>query len=438
MKKIVIFIFLLSQLNGIQFKLKHFLADGILWKSGRLLIGDTDRDSLFELIFLQHPGGGNHTVLYEQRNFDSIDFAYPYFIIDTAWSIDTSVIIPYLLGDFDLDGLYEIACVGAWGYTPPIIGGPTFYEQQDSFSYPLIETWRDTTHYQAIIFAAGDADKDGLPDILTTGEGLVVYETRGNDLFEKVFEMDPICPIGDCGENVSSPMDFDGDGKNEFVIGATGWHIHVAEARGNDTYCIVWTTYLPTPNNDDVMSLPDLDKDGKNEFMVKGWSADGKTFCFIFEAGTSFYEIIWDTVYMTNTNGTGLSALGDVDMDGEPEIVLEYGDGFKVLKCIGDNKFTVISDILVNPGISQIKVAPDIDRNGINEVVVSGYGETYFFEAILNANEKKLKIPSFSKTEFKNYKIFDLTGREVKKIEKGIYFIKLKEEGKTFKIIKIK
>jgi len=153
--------------------------------------------------------------------------------------------------------------------------------------------------------------------------------------------------------------------------------------------------------------------------------------------GNNSYEIIWDTIYLTASSGSGLSDIGDIDMDGELEIVLEYGDGFTVLKAVDNNKFIDIGGVWVNPGRSQIKIAPDIDRNGINEIVVTGNNQTYFFEAVLNANEKKLKIP-FSKIELKNCEIFDFTGRKIKKMEKGIYFVKLKEEGKTFKIIKIK
>jgi len=431
MKKIIILIFLISQINALDFYLKGYLNAGVgtPGTNGDLLIADTDRDSLFELIF--YPFSSPRVcVIFEQSPSNPFQFEF-------QTSIGTYV-KPLFIGDYDLDGLYDMVCGLPWGLSGP--SGICIYEQPDSFHYPLVAIYGDTT-FGTIGYASGDADNDGLPDILILdGRKLLVYETRGNNLFERVFE-DTIPSQDFSGVGISVPMDYDNDGKKEFVIGELSNRVWVGENRGNDIYCFIWKSpFLYTNNIYDVKSLPDLDKDGKNEFMVKGWVyPTARVDCFIFEAtGNNNYEIIWDTIYSTASDGTGLSDIGDVDMDGELEIVLEYGDGFKVLKCIDNNKFIEIGEVFVNPGASQIKIAPDIDRNGINEVVVSGNNQTYFFEAILNANEKKLKIPSFSKIEFKNYKIFDLTGREVKKIEKGIYFIKLKEEGKTFKIIKIK
>jgi hypothetical protein len=429
LKKIIIFIFFVSQIKAVEFQLKGYWNQGAGGNNERLIICDTDRDSLFELIFYGGPPQNSTGVIFEQSSSNPFQFEFQASI--GKW------VIPWVIGDYDMDGLYEIMCEASFGSAV----GITFYEQPDSFYYPVVEIWRDTTYGGSSGLASGDADNDGLLDILISSGGkILIYETRGNNLFERVFEDTFPSQSYGYGTGISSPMDYDGDGKKEFVIGSIHERVLLGENRQNDIYCFIWKSPpLYTRNIFDVKSLPDLDHDGKNEFMVKGWVYPTATVhCFICEAtGNNNYEVIWDTIYSTVSCGAGLSDIGDIDMDGEIEIVLEYGDGFKVLKSIDNNKFVEIGNVLVNPGTSQIKIAPDLDRNGINEIVVSGGNrETYFFEAILNVNEKKLKIP-FSKIELKDYKIFDFTGREVKKMEKGIYFLKVKE-GKIFKIIKIK
>lgn len=453
MKKIIIFIFLLSQIKGLQFQLKYFLNDGILWDRGTILIGDTDRDSLFELIFRQHPGGGNSLVAYEQTHPDSLNFILSC-IIMPPYNPDTFPYSPspWILGDFDQDGLYDMICQDGWtGSQPPAVSGISVYEQPDSFSYPTEEVWRDTTYsgLQAVI-SSGDVDGDSIPEILKSdGYATLIFETRGNNLFERTYEA--WSANHDIGSiSTSSPSDFDKDGKNEFIIGGLEWAFVVYEAAGNDSFQFIWKSpYIPTTNLYDLKSLPDLDHDGFPEFMVKGYTSDGKTTVLIYEAiGDNNYEIIWDTVYLNYHWQAGLSDIGDVDMDGEPELVLELPDGFRVLKSIGNNKFVDIGgNPWVSGGISHIKVAPDIDRNGINEIVISGYGKTYFFEAVLNVEEKpvlkfsdsELKIPTFfDKIKLKDYEIFNISGRKIKDISEGIYFIKLKNTKKFFKIIKIK
>lgn len=271
-------IFLISQINGIDFQFKGYLNLGVgaPGVDGLLLIADTDRDSLFELIFPHQPYSFRSATIWEQLPSNPFQFEF-----QAAIGAHTA---PWFIGDYDLDGLYEVVCEAPFSSSGLTLG-ITFFEQPDSFYYPVVEIWRDTTSHSTTAYASGDADNDGLPDILGNDEKLFVYETRGNNLFERVFE-DTFPSQDPYGGGKSSPMDYDGDGKKEFVIGGGAWRVFVAENKENDIYCFIWKSpLLYTTNTFDVKSLPDLDHDGKNEFMVKGWVYPIATVhCYIFEA----------------------------------------------------------------------------------------------------------------------------------------------------------
>lgn len=209
MKKIIIFIFFVSQIKALEFQLKGYFASGVLWSYGTMLIADTDRDSLFELIFNWHLPPSNPSpgiaVIFEQSSSNPFQFEFQASI--GKW------ILPWFMGDYDMDGLYEVICHAPYSTTGPL-SGISIYEQPDSFYYPVVEIWRDTTYGGSSGLASGDADNDGLPDILiSSGEKILVYETRGNNLFERVFEDTFPSQSYGYGTGISSPMDYDGDGK---------------------------------------------------------------------------------------------------------------------------------------------------------------------------------------------------------------------------------
>ncbi len=430
----------------------------------KILVGDTDRDSLYEMILHQSPAMGNDFVIYEQITPDSILFGSPFIIVPYPESF--IFVVPWLLGDYDQDGLYDIVCAASWTDTPPSAPGISIFEQPDSFSYPTIEIYRDTTYsgLQAGI-TGGDVDGDGIPEILKSDAwAILLFETRGNDVFTRVYEDMTWNNYGIGPMSTHAIEDFDKDGKNEFVVGGLGWTFIIYEAVDNDTFQFIWESpQVPTANLYDVKALPDMDKDSLPEYMVKGWTSDGWTTCLIYEAvANDTYNIIWQTVYTGQWHGIGQSDIGDVDMDGEPELVLNTGNGFRVLKAIGNNQFQDIGGYTVNPGfymISNIAVSPDIDRNGINEIItsgeeeISGQEDTRFFEAILTSVSEKVEFlipnPDVKILGLKNYEIYNVLGQKIScvptnleylflKRGKGIYFIYLKDKRETIKIIKIK
>ncbi len=185
-----------------------------------------------------------------------------------------------------------------------------------------------------------------------------------------------------------------------------------------------------------------MDLDGRMEFIVKGFTVpDYKFQVFIFEAtGNNAYQIKKEFIF--KGNGQSYSASGDIDGDSIPEALLMTRPWIRILKARGNDDFYVWDSIYVKYNGS-IAVY-DIDGNGINDIIFSGKDTTWIYEwdgvYVREKPEvvlKNFKIRTFiSRIDRRNYEVFNISGRRVNRLRKGIYFIKTK--GRTFKIIKIR
>ncbi len=355
------------------FNQKWFIPRGTFGECGKILIGDTDRDGNWEFIFTTY--GGSYTIYF-----------YELHLPDT-WMMDS---VPNLnqpllwdIGDFDLDGFYDLVMQSSWG--PPSVGIAIF-ESPDSFSYPTQEVWRDTVGFALVTpICTYDIDQDGLPEIVKViGDttDIDIYESAGNNLYDR------ICRFTSAATH--SPMstlafgDFDLDDRNEFVFGYSGGEYSILECTGNNSYQEILLQQLPTLNIKDCFSVPDADGDAKLEFVVKGFVIpSAEIHAFIFEAtGDDTYEIIksFDLFGGSNDYYGGYSDVGDVDGDGIPEIALEGCQNIYIIKSADNDSFYVWDTLPGHSSGSNIRVTNDIDGNGLNEIVVSGANVTRIYE----------------------------------------------------------
>ena len=159
--------------------------------------------------------------------------------------------------------------------------------------------------------AIGDIDHDGEPEIIAhagssggcSGTGLAAFEHDGSLKWENL-------GLGLTGESAIALADLNNDGDVEIMI----QHL-IVDADGNllqtlgDTATLSWTT----------TAVADLDDDADLEVIVgrSAWHHDGSE--HYFQAGLT----------------AGQPAVGDVDGDGEPEIVLVHNNGFSLLEADG-------------------------------------------------------------------------------------------------------
>ncbi len=424
---------------------RWYIPYGTRGEIGRVIAGDFNYNGQTDLCFMRT----------DTLHFPLVIFLEYDSLFDTTWGfvVKDSVYAPMVCagGDFDRDGLYEIVA------PEDTVAGIQIFESPDSFSYPTFKVWADTLRVYVGNINVHDIDKDQFPEI-------VILRVDTNELF-RVYEFDP-----DSGyrtvfremvqENATSPIafgDFDRDGWTEFVFGYTGSFgdtaMWVYECNGDNSYIRVYSRTLPSTNNIyDCISVEDADRDGKPEFVLKGFTVPDNEFqVYIFEAaGNNIYQII-DSLYFYGfplTYFGGISASGDVDGDSIPEIVLEASYNIYILKANANNSFYVFDTIPGYGDGSNIAVY-DVDRDGINEIIVSGEGETKIYKWVTDVKENlkwgienEINLPTFIKAisdlKIKDYKIFNISGQKISSLKSGTYFIKLKNKGKVLKIIKMR
>jgi hypothetical protein len=368
------------------FNMKWYLPQGVSgFGNTRVLVMDSDRDSHPELIFTTYSAWPAYVFVYELH-------------LPNSWEVDS---IPHpsahLLwdgGDFDLDGLYDLAL--QFHFENPLADGIMIYEAPDSFSYPTQEVWVDTVGPpQVLPISAYDMDQDNLPELIVNRAipygDIGIYEAIGDDQYQLIFADDPDTLHYDAPAATHAFGDFDEDGNVECVFAGADDPYWIYECTGNNSYVKIAEGELPTGNIRDCFSVPDADGDGSLEFVVKGFVIpNAQIHAFIFETtGDNTYEIIKTFTLPGGDYDGGYSDVGDVDGDGIPEIVLEGRQTVHIIKAAGNDSFYVWETLPGNTSGSSVRVF-DIDGNGLSEIIVSGNNQTRIYEYEVGVAENTL------------------------------------------------
>jgi hypothetical protein len=440
----------------------------------RLNIVDTDRDSLYEMIFLSRIALYTQAIwFYEQTSGNPFQFQ----LVDSIMiSNDTLTFFPWVIDDADCDGLYDM--IGNWA---SMIGGPPIYgnrvyESSDSFSFPKHEVWRDTVQYGAMSpKSAFDIDQDGFIEYINSHAGppnsVRLYEAIGDNQYDTVFTC---TPGGGTGPYSSYAFgDFDLDGAVEFAMGSLNGTYWIYESPGNNQYDRLLQSNLPTNNIYDCFAVADADGDGRMEFVIKGYVWGTRFDVFIFEAtNDNTYEIIASFQRPPSGYEMCYSDVGDVDGDGTLEIVVACGIAACVIKAAGNDTFYVFDNIY---GGQNIRVV-DLDRDGDCEIIASGLDHTEIYQYVppgivedvgRNVSESMLRVSPSPCGDVLNIvfrcvegnariRVFDIKGTEViaenvyedyesvkldiRYFVPGVYFVQLEssKHSETKKIIILK
>jgi len=183
------------------------------------------------------------------------------------------------IGDADSDGLQEII-TGEFdhGLFAAVIG---VYEQLNPFSYPSTKTTEfptpiSGTAIDPIGIAIDDLDGDHINEIiysLINHGKLGVHECRGDDIYTEVYLADG---PGFNLQSMTITVDLDNDGWKEVIVGGSGFpgYIITYEAWADDSYRPVWWTESVW-NIESLAYAGDSDGDGLKEFMVGSHDVSG-------------------------------------------------------------------------------------------------------------------------------------------------------------------
>jgi len=231
------------------------------------------------------------------------------------------------VGDADSDGLQEII-TGEFDHGPwtAVIG---VYEQPDPISYPSAKT----TEFLApgsgsatppVDIAIDDLDSDHRNEIIyaiTNPGHFAVHECRGDNIYEQVYlASEP----GFLLQHMAITVDLDNDGWKEAIVGGLPYLI-MYEAWTDDSYRVVWGEERER-NISCIRYVGDSDGDGLKEFLVgsAGKYHPGPERCTLYEFdGNGGFDITWEVSapwHVGEDSGPRLEAV-DLDGDGNRELL---------------------------------------------------------------------------------------------------------------------
>ncbi len=323
------------------------------------------------------------------------------------------------LGDLDSDGDLEVVVEGfdrhihAWHHDGSLVaGGWPIYryvdetDQSESEDCLLRGGWSSP--------ALGDVDGDGLPEVVVGTDsppwncpanwGTIDYARSTVWAINGDSSNVPGWPVATQQTIQSSPAmgDIDGDGSLEIVVGSgegiagTGGYV-VYAWHGNGVPLSGW----PRPVAANVRSSPalgDLDRDGIPDVVIG--------------CGTEKSESVCNQLYAWRGNGTPISGfpatlsaaslpnspvLADYDGDGDVEVLVVPRDSHRVLAFRSNGLAETDSSMQADSTLVSSPLVDDVDGDGSLEVVIGGAsdssptarGVVYIWDVAGHADEKR-------------------------------------------------
>lgn len=398
-----------------QFTMKRIasLPSGLFTASdGYVVCGDANHDGVNEMIWGIHNSTLSYYMQMQIWQYQPINH-YQLVYADTGWpvhgqwplGIKTGNLYPFACGLLDQDSCSDLVGGNEENVHPDTTpkGLTTVQEGSLPSSYPISLVWfnRWGIQFNVISHYITDLDQDGRKEILMNWSGPRIFENTGNNQYALVYSL-PYPTPGSWRDYAFG--DFDQDGITEIAYPGGGpYYIFIRKNTGNNQYPVACSLSFPPGWNNphDCWDGRDVDQDGKPEFFI-AFDVEPTFSLYMWEAtGNNSYErtfIDQNTISGTSRRGSRVSRCGDIDGDGIEEIVWATHKTVYVYKAIGNNQFQQVWQWWQdhgNPGC--IVNIYDMNKNGYNEVIVSGGGKTSIFEVeavrVLRPNDGEVFHP---------------------------------------------
>jgi hypothetical protein len=249
---------------------------------------DSDHDSMPEFIF--HTDSPSRNEVWEHRGWNRFSL-----VADTGADLSPLGIriadaIPFAAGDVDNDGLTDIVCITVEfdSADPHIVYDDVItLESPDSFSYPCSLSWYYRCGNNFVIpfatYYPPDLDNDGHKEIISATPSLGLCFWENNGNNQNELVWRETTHAFSC----MTFGDFDMDGKMNFASASAGssGFTSVWECTGADQYQIVYQDTVRQPNGADAFMTHDIDGNGLPEFYVAYENVPrGKMYLYMWEA----------------------------------------------------------------------------------------------------------------------------------------------------------
>jgi subtilase family serine protease len=225
--------------------------------------------------------------------------------------------------------------------------------------------------------AVGDIDNDGLPEIVISmsqgygNVGLVVYNHDGSLKWDNRAQVtawnmgNPNGRVTVHSDGIPAIADIDGDGVPEIITGASVINNDGSVRWGRFPVSSCWSTIAQNGNGAGSGSfvyasiVADVDFDGKQEII----------------AGNAVYDYNGNVKWCNTSVTDGINAVGNLDDDAYPEIVLVTPNSNRV-HLLDHNGNIKWGPVILDPnwGISSPPIIADFDGDGEAEIGVKDAG----------------------------------------------------------------
>lgn len=361
---------------------ESYISQGVDY--GGFVVFDSDHDGAAELLTstlfrdIRRIGVG----VYEWVGPDSIAYVYGDTGDANAMGIETGNLVVHAVGYLDSDSSSDL--VGANGeYTTQrnylLV---CQHEGPAATSYPDSMVWHARVDSGAIYTGQptylADLDRDGRAEVVFIRARVYVYENDGDNSCR--LATNSILNPGCLGWLAFG--DLDGNGRTEFAGAQLSLPqmVYFWESVGNDSIAVVESLEFNYPNGHDIWSGNDVDRNGRPEFFVAFALYRGGWWMYLYQveavADNRYQSWFVDSARCTASDWSRQSRCGDIDGDGIDEVVWSIGSHLRVYRATGPNRFECIQSRPCHSWCSDV-VLYDVNRDGYNDIVVSGNNESY-------------------------------------------------------------
>ncbi|WP_299568102.1 FG-GAP-like repeat-containing protein [uncultured Pedobacter sp.] len=324
-----------GSLNASSFTAKQDFTTGLQPQS--VAIGDVDGDGKLDLV-VANPGSNTVSVFHNTSSLGSIDassFAAKQDFITSTNPISVAI------GDVDGDGRPDLVVANVNANSVSVFRNTSSSGSINAASFAAKQDFIAGTQPQLV--AIGDVDGDGKPDLIVTNTGSNTVSVFRNTSSLGSIDASSFTAKQDFTTGTSPTSvaigDLDGDGKPDLVVTNLSSNrvsvFHNTSSLGSiDASSFAARQDFTTGIAPSSVAIGDIDGDGKPDLVVAAKNISNLVTVF---RNTSVQGIINAASFSTKQDFTAGSyptsvAVGDVDGDGKPDLVVANENSVSVLR----------------------------------------------------------------------------------------------------------